>query len=266
MQDHTMTVQYFIKRKEKINGPFSLNQIQKAINSSQIKSQDQISVSEDGPWDGMKDVYKQILDGSYVHILESLSEIDDGRKLNSSCIPQEGAELSNKEAETNIKEHDDYLPESSEELGSPNSVNENDNFLIYLGMLSVLGVIIGFFGLIVGLTFAKEIFWISLGFTFLIAILFSGTEEGLRIQQEQDEKKRLAQEEVLNKQAKIICPHCHERGHVTTQPILRKKGLSGGKATAAVVTGGVSILATGLSRKEAETEASCANCGSKWYF
>ncbi len=66
--------------------------------------------------------------------------------------------------------------------------------------------------------------------------------------------------------AQMICPHCQSRGTVRTKRIAQKKGISGGKATAAVLTGGVSILATGLSRKEAATEAHCDNCGSTWYF
>lgn len=64
----------------------------------------------------------------------------------------------------------------------------------------------------------------------------------------------------------LICPHCQKKGAVRTKPIKKKVGISGGKATAAVLTGGVSMLATGLSRKEAMTQASCGKCGSKWAF
>jgi hypothetical protein len=66
--------------------------------------------------------------------------------------------------------------------------------------------------------------------------------------------------------AQIICPQCQQRGHVTTRSVRQKKGISGGKATAAILTGGLSILATGLSRKEDATEAECSNCGSIWHF
>ena len=34
----------------------------------------------------------------------------------------------------------------------------------------------------------------------------------------------------------------------------------------AISTGGISMLATGLSRKEAATEAHCRNCQSTWQF
>jgi hypothetical protein len=64
----------------------------------------------------------------------------------------------------------------------------------------------------------------------------------------------------------LICPHCATKGHVRTRGIVTKKGISGGKATAAVLTAGVSVLATGLSRKEANTQAKCMKCTSSWNF
>lgn len=66
--------------------------------------------------------------------------------------------------------------------------------------------------------------------------------------------------------AAMVCPHCQAKGTVATKHVKQKKGVSGGKATAAVLTGGFSMLATGLSRKEKVTEAHCSNCGSTWYF
>jgi DNA-directed RNA polymerase subunit RPC12/RpoP len=70
----------------------------------------------------------------------------------------------------------------------------------------------------------------------------------------------------LRRDAQIICPHCQTKGGVSTKQTMRKAGVSGGKATAAVLTAGFSILATGLSRKEQLTEARCSNCGSVWHF
>jgi len=64
----------------------------------------------------------------------------------------------------------------------------------------------------------------------------------------------------------LVCPHCDKKGFVLTMPIKKKAGISGGKATAAVLTGGVSVIATGLSRKDAQTQAHCKNCSSTWYF
>jgi hypothetical protein len=64
----------------------------------------------------------------------------------------------------------------------------------------------------------------------------------------------------------MVCPHCQTRGMVRTKRITQKKGISGSKATAAVLTAGVSILATGLARKEGMTEARCDKCSSVWHF
>ena len=65
---------------------------------------------------------------------------------------------------------------------------------------------------------------------------------------------------------RMICPHCQTGGMVRTKAVTQKKGISGGKATAALLTGGVSMLATGLSRKEALTQAHCDSCNSTWLF
>lgn len=63
---------------------------------------------------------------------------------------------------------------------------------------------------------------------------------------------------------KVVCPHCREAGGVVAREKKSKKGISGGKATGAVLTGGLSVLATGLSRKQKVTRFECRNCGVKW--
>jgi transcription elongation factor Elf1 len=62
----------------------------------------------------------------------------------------------------------------------------------------------------------------------------------------------------------IDCPHCGASGSVTVEHKKQKKGLSGGKSTGALLTGGVSMLATGLSRKEEVTVLTCKKCTVKW--
>lgn len=64
--------------------------------------------------------------------------------------------------------------------------------------------------------------------------------------------------------AQIVCPHCAVKGQVVTSEVRRKKGISGGKATGAVLTGGVSLLATGLARKEPARHMRCGNCRMEW--
>jgi hypothetical protein len=66
--------------------------------------------------------------------------------------------------------------------------------------------------------------------------------------------------------AKLLCSHCGERGAIHTKSVKLKKGVSGGKAVAGLMTGGLSLLAVGLSRKERVTEAWCGNCESQWHF
>lgn len=62
----------------------------------------------------------------------------------------------------------------------------------------------------------------------------------------------------------LVCPHCQTKGSVSVKTVTRKSGVSGGKATGAVLTGGLSLLATGLSRKAKVKEMHCSNCGMDW--
>ena len=68
------------------------------------------------------------------------------------------------------------------------------------------------------------------------------------------------------KRPEVICPMCQVKGQVTTSRINRKRGISGGKAVGALLTGGLSMFAVGLSRKEYFTHARCKNCKSEWDF
>lgn len=65
---------------------------------------------------------------------------------------------------------------------------------------------------------------------------------------------------------KMICPHCQTPGQVRMRKVKVKQGISGGKATGAVLTGGLSILATGLSRKSKAQLARCGNCLTSWHI
>lgn len=74
-----------------------------------------------------------------------------------------------------------------------------------------------------------------------------------------------AQNEEANAGAEqIVCPHCHQRGMVTVKLVTRGKGISGGKAAGAVMTGGLSVGATGLSRNEKARQLTCGNCKMQW--
>jgi hypothetical protein len=69
---------------------------------------------------------------------------------------------------------------------------------------------------------------------------------------------------IVTGDAALVCPHCQTSGHVKSKRVKVKRGISGGKATGAVLTLGVSMLATGLSRKEKATQMTCGNCKVSW--
>lgn len=66
-------------------------------------------------------------------------------------------------------------------------------------------------------------------------------------------------------QARIICQHCQKTGSVTVRHVQQKQGVSGGKATSAILTGGVSLFAVGLSKKGWVNELTCSSCGMTWH-
>jgi hypothetical protein len=71
---------------------------------------------------------------------------------------------------------------------------------------------------------------------------------------------------MASKNPHMICPHCQTKGSVMTEQTKMKQGISGGKATGAVLTAGISLLAVGLSRKQKVTKARCTTCGAEWVF
>lgn len=63
---------YFVKRGEKISGPFGLEQLQKLLAQKKLKSNDLVGASKDGEWTRLADVYKDIASGCF-----SLSTVPD---------------------------------------------------------------------------------------------------------------------------------------------------------------------------------------------
>ena len=66
--------------------------------------------------------------------------------------------------------------------------------------------------------------------------------------------------------SEYICPHCQQKGLVRIKNVKRKKGISGAKVMGALVTSGVSLVVTGLSKKDGMTQAHCDNCNCTWDF
>jgi hypothetical protein len=105
--------------------------------------------------------------------------------------------------------------------------------------------------------FPEECFGVFFGLC-VLGLMYAGNVMG--------DKRRAAIQEAKRPRvnSRMVCPHCQSRG-VETRPVERKKGVSGGKAVAAVMTGGVSMLAVGLSREETEMRCHCPNCGTTWH-
>jgi hypothetical protein len=81
-----------------------------------------------------------------------------------------------------------------------------------------------------------------------------------------EERLERQQEQQYLASRNMICPHCQTKGSVTTRQVKKKVGVSGGKATAGILTCGLSLFAVGLSRKAQITEATCSNCSSIWFY
>jgi hypothetical protein len=139
-----------------------------------------------------------------------------------------------------------------------------------MGFLYVLLGIIAIVGLLIFL-------WINVSFwhfvlswfviCIAIAIWVSGIDSKKLSYLNPEERKEFDRSRLLGPiRPQIVCAHCHVQGRVRTKGIQKDAGISGKKATAAALTGGISVLATGLSRKELLTRAHCDNCGSTWTY
>lgn len=62
----------------------------------------------------------------------------------------------------------------------------------------------------------------------------------------------------------LICPHCQAKGQVIVRRVKLKAGISGAKATSALLTGGLTLIFHGLSRTPTRTQCSCGNCHMDW--
>ena len=62
----------------------------------------------------------------------------------------------------------------------------------------------------------------------------------------------------------MVCPHCETKGQVTTRKVSGAPSSSGDTLATAILTAGISLLGSGLSRKLTVTQAWCGNCGEAW--
>jgi hypothetical protein len=65
---------------------------------------------------------------------------------------------------------------------------------------------------------------------------------------------------------KLTCPRCGQAGGVRQRDVRVKAAVSGGRATAARLIGGLSLALPGMgrSRKRQTAARACDKCGSKW--
>jgi DNA-directed RNA polymerase subunit RPC12/RpoP len=95
-----------------------------------------------------------------------------------------------------------------------------------------------------------------LGILFLIAIVLAvvnGVKKGNARAEARDADDR-----------GIVCPYCGTSGSVTTRDIKVEHVVSGGKTSGAVLTGGISLPAVGLSRRQKGRQHTCGSCGLRW--
>ena len=62
----------------------------------------------------------------------------------------------------------------------------------------------------------------------------------------------------------IVCPMCGEKGGVRAHRRKAKKGFSTGKIMGGLFTGGISLLATGIAKKDWIYKCYCEKCGMEY--
>lgn len=135
-------------------------------------------------------------------------------------------------------------------------------------MVNVTMMLLMVLGAILACAVSPYFWWLALFglIGFLLTTDWAEVEESNRRKKATEEKERQKQkQEERERQLKIVCPHCHESGFVTAERVKLKKGISGGKATGALITAGWSVLFTGLSREEDARKLTCSNCGTEWH-
>ena len=77
--------QYFIKRGEKIHGPFSTKQVNSGLESGKLKDADLISESKSGPWQTVTEQFQE--PAPVVEVISEDLPAGDGSLFDSMEIP-----------------------------------------------------------------------------------------------------------------------------------------------------------------------------------
>lgn len=62
------------------------------------------------------------------------------------------------------------------------------------------------------------------------------------------------------------CQHCGAAQTATRRLVDNNQGISGGKAAAGLLTGGMSLFVAGINRYAKVNEFKCRACGTKWHI
>ena len=111
--------------------------------------------------------------------------------------------------------------------------------------------------------------YLFVGFCGFLAAVFVITAivQGVRRAKMSPEQRRLQHHDSTAKatvSAAMICPHCQTKGMVRTEAITENAGILQARLIGARITGGLSMLVTGPSRKEHQTQARCGKCQATW--
>jgi len=110
-------------------------------------------------------------------------------------------------------------------------------------------------------------YFIAIVVIFVICLIGAGVTESNKKANQTPAQKRAADTAQYGPvNSSLVCPHCQASGGVRTKAVKKKQGISGAKATGAVLTAGFSVLATGLSKKGEMLQCHCSNCSVTWHI
>ena len=70
--------QYFLKRRDAVKGPFSLQKLQSLLAENKLKANDLVGASDDGPWERMAAVHKSIRAGQPLALTSNTAVTTEG--------------------------------------------------------------------------------------------------------------------------------------------------------------------------------------------
>lgn len=116
-------MQYYIRRGVSVKGPFAIKSIKLKISAKKLKQSDEISLDENGPWDVLGTVYKDILSGSYSPS-SSEQPVEAGNCSGCGKPVLEGATTC---SDCGVSEHSEVVQSYAQELEEQREVEEYED-------------------------------------------------------------------------------------------------------------------------------------------